>query len=87
MALYPRERNRGSRNLQQRDPHVPSADAYYPFTVVTVGGNRHEVDHPEAIVEREGMAIYIAPGRVPVIFDSEGVSEIIGDLAGRGAEI
>ena len=35
---------------------------------------------------REGIAIYIGPGKVPVFFDHESVSEIIGDLSGRGAE-
>ena len=30
------------------------------------------------------MAVLLAPGSVPVFFDNEGVSEIIGDLSGRG---
>jgi hypothetical protein len=59
---------------------------FRPFTVVTVSGNRYEVDFPGALAEREGLAIFVGPGRVPVFFDSEGVSEVIGDLAGRGAE-
>ena len=59
---------------------------FKPFTVATVSGNRYEVDHPEAIVVRDGVAIFVGPGHVPVFFDHEGVSEIIGDLAGRGAE-
>ena len=33
-----------------------------------------------------GVALFAAPGGVPVIFDHEGVSEVIGDLAGRGTE-
>lgn len=59
---------------------------FKPFTVATVNGNTYEVDHPEAIVVREGLAVFVGPGRVPVIFDNEGVSEVIGDLAGRGVE-
>jgi hypothetical protein len=59
---------------------------FKPFTVVTVSGNRYEVDFPDALAVREGLAIFVAPGRVPVFFDNEGVSEVIGDLAGRGAE-
>ena len=35
---------------------------------------------------RDGLAIFVGPGRVPVFFDNEGVSEVIGDLSGRGAE-
>jgi hypothetical protein len=48
--------------------------------VALVNGDRFEVDHPNALVVREGVAIYIAPGGVPVIFDDEGVSQFIGDL-------
>jgi hypothetical protein len=29
------------------------------------------------------VAVYIAPGGVPVIFDHEGVSQVIGDLMGQ----
>jgi hypothetical protein len=54
---------------------------YHPFTIVTVAGRKYEIDRPDAIVERDGMAVYAAPGGIPVIFDHEGVSEIIGDLA------
>jgi hypothetical protein len=59
---------------------------YRPFTVVTVSGNRHEVDHSEALAVNDGVAVFIGPGGVPVIFDYGGVSEVIGDLSGRGAE-
>jgi hypothetical protein len=59
---------------------------FKPFTVVTVSGNRYEVDFPDALAVREGLAIFVGPGRVPVFFDNEGVSEVIGDLAGRRAE-
>ncbi len=59
---------------------------FKPFTVVTVSGNRYEVDYPDALAEREGLAIFVGPGRVPVFFDNEGISEVIGDLSGRGAE-
>ena len=59
---------------------------FKPFAVVTVSGSRYEVDFPEALALREGLGIFVGPGRVPVFFDNEGVSEVIGDLAGRGAE-
>ena len=67
------------RAFKQRAP-------FRPFTVVTVSGGRYEIDHPEAILERDGMAVYAAPGGIPVIFDYEGVSEVIGDLSGRKVE-
>lgn len=56
---------------------------YRPFTVVLVNGHQFEVDFPNAIVVRDGTAIYVKPGGAPVIFDYEGVSQIIGDLKGE----
>ena len=58
---------------------------FRPFTVAMVNGDRFEVDHPEALALRDGLALFAA-GNIPVIFDHEGVSSIIGDLSGRGAE-
>lgn len=56
---------------------------FKPFTVATVSGNRYEVDYPDTLAVREGLAIFVGPGRV---FDHDGVSEVIGDLSGRGIE-
>jgi hypothetical protein len=57
---------------------------FQPFTVAMVNGDRLEIDHPEAFVARDGVAIFVAPGGAPVIFDFEGVSQVIGDLSGQG---
>jgi hypothetical protein len=57
---------------------------FRPFTVVTISGNRHEVDQADALAVNDGVALFAVPGGVPVIFDFEGVSEVIGDLSGRG---
>ena len=59
---------------------------FKPFTVVLISGRQFEVDHPGAMVHREGVAIYVAPGGVPTIFDHEGVEHFIGDLADRSKE-
>lgn len=59
---------------------------YRPFTIVTVSGDRYEIDHPEAIVVRDGVALFAGPGGIPTIFDHEGVSQIVGDLAGNITE-
>ena len=48
------------------------------FTVELVSGTRVEVDHPEALVFRGGVAVYIAPDGTPTLFDHEGVSQLIG---------
>ena len=57
--------------LQQRKP-------FRPFTVELVSGDRFEVDFPNALVIRDGVAVFIGPGGVPVLFDREGVSQMIG---------
>jgi hypothetical protein len=59
---------------------------FRPFTVALVNGDRYEVDRPEILALGEGIAILVAPGDVPVFFDHEAVSQVIGDLSGRGAE-
>lgn len=53
---------------------------FRPFTVALVNGDRVEVDYPTALLMRDGVAVYIAAGGIPVIFDHEGVSQVIGDL-------
>jgi hypothetical protein len=53
---------------------------FRPFTVALVNGDRFEVDYPTALVVRDGVAVYIRAGGVPILFDHEGVSQIIGDL-------
>jgi hypothetical protein len=59
---------------------------FQPFTVAMVNGDRVEVDHPDALAVRDGLALYVAPGTIPWFFDHEGVSQIIGDLAGQSAD-
>lgn len=64
--------------LQNRRP-------FQPFTVALVNGDRYEVDRPNILALGEGMAVLVAPGNVPIFLDHEGVSQVIGDLSGRGA--
>jgi hypothetical protein len=49
------------------------------FTVELVSGQRFQVDHPEALVLRDGLAAFVARGGVPVLFDHEGVSQVLGE--------
>ncbi len=60
--------------LQRRAP-------FHSFTVELVGGSRFEVDHPQAMVVRDGVAVYLQPGGVPVWFDHESVVHVVGDIA------
>jgi hypothetical protein len=59
--------------LKQRTP-------FHPFTVELMGGHRFEIDHPGALVVRDGVAVFIAPGGVPVLFDHESVTPFEAEL-------
>ena len=48
------------------------------FTVEMCGGRRFEVDHPGALVVRDGVAVFLAPGGVPVWFDHSSALRITG---------
>jgi hypothetical protein len=52
------------------------------FRVRFVSGEQVDVDHPEALVVRAGIAVNISRDGTPTLFDHESVSEVIGD-AGR----
>jgi hypothetical protein len=56
---------------------------FQPFTVAMVNGDRLEIDYADAIAIRGGMALFAAPGNIPVVFDHEGVSQVVDDLADR----
>ena len=66
--------------------HFISRTPFKPFTVALVNGDRYEIDHPRAVGMRDGFAVFIAPGKSPVVFDHEGVSQVIGDLMGKSGE-
>lgn len=56
---------------------------FRPFTVAMVNGERLAVDHLDALALRDGVALFAAPGGVPVVFDHEGLSRVVGDVADR----
>ncbi len=51
---------------------------FRPFKVALVNGDRLEVDQPDALAIREGVGLFAGSGGVPVIFDYEDVSQVIG---------
>lgn len=53
---------------------------FRPFTVSLVNGDRVEGDHPDALVVRDGVALFVGLGGIPAVFDHEGVAQVIGDL-------
>ena len=54
-----------------------SRQPFQAFTVELVTGQRYEVDGPHSTAFKDGAAVLLAPGGVPVFFDHEGVSQII----------
>jgi len=59
---------------------------FRPFTVSLVNGERLEVDHPDALVVRDGVGLFVGSGGIPAVFDYEGVAQVVGDLANRPPE-
>ncbi len=60
---------------------------FHPFTVALANGDRLEIDHPDAIAFRNGTALFAGPSGTPHIFDYQGVTQIIGDLAGNNTDL
>lgn len=60
------------RAFQRRAP-------FKSFTVELMSGSRFQVDHPEALILRRGVAVFLAADGTPTLFDHEGVSQVIGD--------
>ena len=54
---------------------------FKPFTIELHGNTRFEIDHPEVTVIRQGVAIFLAPGPVPIYFDHNSVTQIIDSPA------
>ena len=54
-----------------------NAKPYRIFTVELHSGQRFEVDHPEAMVRRRGVAVFLSPGGIPKYFDHQSVNQFI----------
>ncbi len=61
------------RAFQRRAP-------FRPFTVELIGGFRFQVDHPEALVLRAGVAVVVSANGTPALFDHKGVAQVMGDV-------
>jgi hypothetical protein len=69
--MRPKNFERTLRALVRRSP-------FRPFTVELVSGARNKVDHPESLVFRGGLALFISSQGVPTLFDHENVPQLIG---------
>lgn len=68
-------------NFQQVLGALVERVPFRPFTIELAGGRRFEVDHGRALVQRDGVAVFLAPGGVPIWFDHESVAAIVGATA------
>jgi hypothetical protein len=50
---------------------------FQPFSIELIGGRRFEVDGPHTHVVRHGVAVFVAPGGHPILFDHDSVLRII----------
>jgi hypothetical protein len=62
------------RGFQRRTP-------FRSYVVELVSGDRISVDHPEALVMRGGVAVFVSAAGAPAVFDLEGVSQIFAEPA------
>ena len=66
------------RGFQRRTP-------LKPYVVELVSGDRVRVDHPEALVIRGGIGVFVGPAGGPTICDHEGVSQVFAEPAESSA--
>ena len=53
------------------------------FRVRFVSGEHIDIDHPEAVVIRAGVGVYVSADGVPTLFDHESVGEAGGETERR----
>jgi hypothetical protein len=63
-----------------------SRQPFHVFTVELHGGKRFEVDGPRTMVVRDGVAVFLAPGGVPVWVDHDSVVQITGEPANNPSD-
>jgi hypothetical protein len=66
------------RAFQKRAP-------FRSFMVELSSGTRIDVDHPEALVLRGGVAVYLSAAGVPTLFDHESVAQVTDATGQRAA--
>jgi hypothetical protein len=55
------------------------------FAVRFVSGEDIEVDHPEALIIRSGVGVFVSASGVPTLFDHESVSEVVDETGRKSA--
>ena len=70
--------DRTLRTFQKRKP-------FRSFRIRFVSGEHVDVDHPEAVVIRGGVGVYVSSDGAPTLFDHESVSEVVDKRSRRSA--
>ena len=78
MVMTPEHFQTTIRAFQRRSP-------FRSYVVELVSGDRIQIDHPEALVLRGGVAVFVSSSGEPTIFDHEGVSQIFADPTATNA--
>lgn len=55
---------------------LQSVHPFQVYAVELLNGKKFEVDHAHAMVIRDGVVVFMAPGGIPVWFDHESVLRI-----------
>jgi hypothetical protein len=80
MAIHQKNRAMTADNFDKALAGLKERNPFHPFTVELIGGHRFEIDHPGALVVRDGVAVFISPGGVPILFDHESVTQFEAEL-------
>lgn len=63
-------------HFEQMLHELKSRRPFRIFTVELHGGRRVEVDDPEMMALRAGVAVFVSPGGAPIYFDHDSVNQI-----------
>ena len=67
-------------NAEHFDETITTLIERTPFRIFKVElhtGEQVEIDHPRAIIVRDGRAVFLGPGTTLHIFDHESVNQVI----------
>jgi hypothetical protein len=73
-------------NFDQVLEALVTRSPFHIFTVELHGGRRFDVDHPRAMVIRDGVAVFLAPRGTPIWFGHDSVNQIIAAPANTSME-
>ena len=76
-GIQPQDNIMTADNFDQLLTELRDQQPFRIFTVELHGGRRFEVDQPHALIVREGVAVFLAPGGIPIYFDHDSVNQVI----------